>query len=95
MTASSAGWDEQGGASLSATAALSSALPRDFPPIYYAGQTKGDPPGTTECEAPIHRSGSSQFATGSRWGDYRQRGHGRRRRLHVLVHERALPAWWP
>jgi len=48
----------------------SSALPGDFPSIYYAGQTAGDRRGTTESEALIYPGGGSQFDTGSRWGDY-------------------------
>jgi hypothetical protein len=48
----------------------SSAAPGDFPSIYYAGQTAGDPPGTTEAEALIKQGTGIQPDTGSRWGDY-------------------------
>jgi hypothetical protein len=48
----------------------SSAVSGDYPSIYYAGQTAGDPPGTTESEALIHSGGGSQFNTSHRWGDY-------------------------
>src|ERR1019366_1248443 len=48
----------------------SSAAPGDYPSIYYAGQTAGDPPGTTETEALILQGGGSQFSTSDRWGDY-------------------------
>src|ERR1700736_3679232 len=40
------------------------------PSIYYAGQTAGDPLGTTETEALIKQSSGSQPDTGDRWGDY-------------------------
>jgi hypothetical protein len=48
----------------------SSAAAGDFPSIYYAGQTAGDPPGTTETEALIKQGTASQPDTGDRWGDY-------------------------
>jgi hypothetical protein len=48
----------------------SSAASGDFPSIYYAGQTAGDPLGTTETEALIKQGTGSQPDTGSRWGDY-------------------------
>jgi hypothetical protein len=48
----------------------SSAIPGDYPSIFYAGQTAGDAPGTTEAEALIHQGGGSQSASGDRWGDY-------------------------
>jgi hypothetical protein len=48
----------------------SSATPGDFPSIYYAGQTAGDPLGTTETEALIKQGTGSQPDTGDRWGDY-------------------------
>jgi hypothetical protein len=48
----------------------SSAASGDFPSIYYAGQTAGDPPGTTETEALIKQGTGSQPDTGDRWGDY-------------------------
>jgi len=48
----------------------SSAAPGDYPSIYYAGQTAGDPLGTTETEALIKQGGGSQFNSFDRWGDY-------------------------
>jgi hypothetical protein len=48
----------------------SSAVAGDFPSIYYAGQTAGDPLGTTETEALIKQGTGSQPDTGDRWGDY-------------------------
>jgi hypothetical protein len=48
----------------------SSAAPGDYPSIYYAGQTAGDPPGTTETEALIKQGTGSQPDTDNRWGDY-------------------------
>jgi hypothetical protein len=48
----------------------SSAAPGDYPSIYYAGQTAGDPPGTTESEALIKQGGGSQLSSFNRWGDY-------------------------
>jgi hypothetical protein len=48
----------------------SSATSGDFPSIYYAGQTAGDPPGTTETEALIKQGTGSQPDTADRWGDY-------------------------
>ena len=48
----------------------SSAAARDYPSIYYAGQTAGDPPGTTEREALIKRGRGSQYYSYGRWGDY-------------------------
>jgi hypothetical protein len=48
----------------------SSAAPHDHPSIYYAGQTAGDPVGTTETEALIKQGSGSQPDTGNRWGDY-------------------------
>ena len=48
----------------------SSAARGDFPSIYYAGQTAGDPLGTTETEALIKQGTGSQPDTGGRWGDY-------------------------
>ena len=48
----------------------SSAAAGDYPSIYYAGQTAGDPKGTTETEALIKQGTGSQPDTGSRWGDY-------------------------
>ena len=48
----------------------SSAAPGDYPSIYYAGQTAGDPLGTTETEALIKQGRGSQPDTGDRWGDY-------------------------
>jgi hypothetical protein len=48
----------------------SSAKKGDYPSIYYAGQTAGDPPGTTEREALIKQGGGSQFDSFNRWGDY-------------------------
>jgi hypothetical protein len=48
----------------------SSAASGDYPSIYYAGQTAGDPPGTTEIEALIKQGTGSQPDTASRWGDY-------------------------
>ncbi len=48
----------------------SSAAPGDYPSIYYAGQTAGDPLGTTETEALIKQGGGSQLASFDRWGDY-------------------------
>ena len=48
----------------------SSAAPGDYPSIYYAGQTAGDPLGTTEAEALIKQGSGSQTDTVDRWGDY-------------------------
>jgi hypothetical protein len=48
----------------------SSAAAGDYPSIYYAGQTAGDPLGTTETEALIKQGTGSQPDTGDRWGDY-------------------------
>ena len=48
----------------------SSAAPGDYPSIYYAGQTAGDPRGTTETEALIKQGTGSQPDTADRWGDY-------------------------
>jgi hypothetical protein len=42
----------------------------DFPSIYYAGQTAGDPLGTTETENLIKQSHGSQLNSFDRWGDY-------------------------
>ena len=42
----------------------------DYPSIYYAGQTAGDPLGTTETEALIKQGMGSQYYSFSRWGDY-------------------------
>jgi hypothetical protein len=48
----------------------SSAASGDYPSIYYAGQTLGDPLGTTETEAVIKRGSGSQYNSFDRWGDY-------------------------
>ena len=48
----------------------SSAALRDQPSIYYAGQTAGDPLGTTETENLIKQGHGSQFNSFDRWGDY-------------------------
>jgi hypothetical protein len=48
----------------------SSAAPGDFPSIYFAGQTAGDPLGTTETEALIKQGTGFQPDTDNRWGDY-------------------------
>jgi hypothetical protein len=48
----------------------SSAAPGDYPSIYYAGQTAGDPLGTTESEALIKQGLGSQYNSFNRWGDY-------------------------
>jgi hypothetical protein len=48
----------------------SSAAAGDYPSIYYAGQTAGDPLGTTETEALIKQGLGSQTDTQDRWGDY-------------------------
>ena len=48
----------------------SSAASGDYPSIYYAGQTAGDPLGTTETEALIKQGSGSQTDTEDRWGDY-------------------------
>jgi hypothetical protein len=48
----------------------SSATPGDFPSIYFAGQTAGDPLGTTETEALIKQGTGFQPDTQDRWGDY-------------------------
>jgi hypothetical protein len=48
----------------------SSAAAGDFPSIYYAGQTAGDPLGTTETEALIKQGSGSQYFSFNRWGDY-------------------------
>lgn len=48
----------------------SSAAAGDYPSIYYAGQTAGDPPGTTESEVLIKQGSGSQYYSFGRWGDY-------------------------
>ena len=48
----------------------SSAMAGDYPSLYYAGQTAGDPLGTTETEALIKQGSGSQINTDDRWGDY-------------------------
>lgn len=48
----------------------SSAMGGDFPSIYFAGQTAGDPLGTTEGEVLIKQGTASQPDTDNRWGDY-------------------------
>jgi hypothetical protein len=48
----------------------SSAASGDYPSIYYAGQTAGDPLSTTETEALIKQGSGSQPDTFDRWGDY-------------------------
>lgn len=48
----------------------SSAASGDYPSIYYAGQTEGDPLGTTEREARIKKGEGSQLNSFNRWGDY-------------------------
>jgi hypothetical protein len=48
----------------------SSAAAGDFPSIYFAGQTAGDPLGTTEAEALIKQGTGFQPDTDNRWGDY-------------------------
>ena len=48
----------------------SSAAFGDYPSIYYAGQTAGDPLGTTETENLIKQGHGSQFRSFDRWGDY-------------------------
>src|SRR6202166_133512 len=48
----------------------SSAASGDYPSIYYAGQTAGDPLGTTEAEALIKQGSGSQYNSFDRWGDY-------------------------
>jgi hypothetical protein len=48
----------------------SSAASGDQPSIYYAGQTAGDPLGTTETENLIKQGHGSQFNSFDRWGDY-------------------------
>jgi hypothetical protein len=48
----------------------SSARRGDYPSIYIAGQTAGDPPGTTEKEALIKKGSGSQYVSFDRWGDY-------------------------
>ena len=48
----------------------SSSLPLDYPSVYVAGQTAGEPPGTTDLESLIFPGTGSQIDTGSRWGDY-------------------------
>jgi hypothetical protein len=42
----------------------------DYPSIYYAGQTAGDPLGTTDQEALIKKGSGSQYHSFNRWGDY-------------------------
>ena len=42
----------------------------DYPSIYYAGQTAGDLPGSTEAEVLIKQGLGSQYQTFNRWGDY-------------------------
>jgi hypothetical protein len=48
----------------------SSAASGDYPSIYYAGQTLGDPVGTTETEALVKQGSGSQYNSFDRWGDY-------------------------
>ncbi len=48
----------------------SSAASGDYPSIYFAGQTAGDPLGTTETEALIKQGTGFQPDTDNRWGDY-------------------------
>lgn len=48
----------------------SSAAAGDFPSIYFAGQTAGDPLGTTDTEALIKQGTGFQPDTDNRWGDY-------------------------
>ena len=48
----------------------SSGTAGDFPSIYYAGQTAGDPLGTTEIEVLIKQGTGFQPDTADRWGDY-------------------------
>jgi hypothetical protein len=48
----------------------SSAAAGDFPSIYFAGQTAGDPLGTTETEVLIKQGTGFQPDTDNRWGDY-------------------------
>jgi hypothetical protein len=48
----------------------SSAERGDYPSIYLAGQTAGDPLGTTEREVRIKKGGGSQYVSFDRWGDY-------------------------
>jgi len=48
----------------------SSAGEGDYPSIYYAGHTVGDPPGTTDAEALILQGSGSQLSSFDRWGDY-------------------------
>ena len=48
----------------------SSAAVGDYASIYYAGQTAGDPLGTTETEALIKQGSGLQTDTDDRWGDY-------------------------
>jgi hypothetical protein len=48
----------------------SSAAAGDYPSIYYAGQTAGDPLGATETEALIKQGTGAQPDTADRWGDY-------------------------
>jgi hypothetical protein len=48
----------------------SSGTSGDFPSIYFAGQTAGDPLGTTETEALIKQGTGFQPDTDNRWGDY-------------------------
>jgi hypothetical protein len=48
----------------------SSAAAGDFPSIYFAGQTAGDPLGTTDAEALIKQGTGFQPDTDNRWGDY-------------------------
>jgi len=48
----------------------SSGTSGDFPSIYFAGRTAGDPLGTTETEALIKQGTGFQPDTDNRWGDY-------------------------
>jgi hypothetical protein len=48
----------------------SSSAAGDFPSLYLAGQTAGEPTGTTDAESLIFQGTGSQFNTASRWGDY-------------------------
>src|SRR5207237_5220354 len=48
----------------------SSSAAGDFPSLYVAGQTAGEPAGTTDAESLIFQGTGSQFNTANRWGDY-------------------------
>jgi hypothetical protein len=42
----------------------------DFPSLYFAGQSAGDPRGTTDAEKLIWQGGGAQYNSCNRWGDH-------------------------